>query len=148
VADSSRLTRNLTDWNQFEKACVRHGVLLSPYTGGDWTCPRQRAPITAYGGMETLRAKQESAVKSVRVRVQRSGPRARESGGAAAPDGLGMSGCMPTLTRLTRRSGRFCGRNCTGAVLDALESPRVQEAGPCACASAVDVDKDNGDHHA
>lgn len=22
-------------WNRFEKACVRHGVLLSPYTGED-----------------------------------------------------------------------------------------------------------------
>ncbi len=35
VRDVDRLTRNLTDWNRFEKACVRHGVLLSPYTGGD-----------------------------------------------------------------------------------------------------------------
>jgi DNA invertase Pin-like site-specific DNA recombinase len=35
LRDIDRLTRNLTDWNRFEKACVRHGVLLSPYTGGD-----------------------------------------------------------------------------------------------------------------
>jgi hypothetical protein len=28
--------RTLTDWNAFEKACVRHGVRLSAYTGG--TC--------------------------------------------------------------------------------------------------------------
>jgi DNA invertase Pin-like site-specific DNA recombinase len=35
VRDIDRLTRNLTDWNAFEKACVRHGVRLSAYTGGD-----------------------------------------------------------------------------------------------------------------
>ena len=35
VRDVDRLTRNLTDWNRFEKACVHHGVLLSPYTGAD-----------------------------------------------------------------------------------------------------------------
>ncbi|HEV2376961.1 MAG TPA: recombinase family protein, partial [Streptosporangiaceae bacterium] len=29
VRDIDRLTRNLTDWNAFEKACVRHGVKLS-----------------------------------------------------------------------------------------------------------------------
>src|SRR2546430_3416777 len=34
VRDIDRLTRNLTDWNAFEKACVRHGVRLSAYTGG------------------------------------------------------------------------------------------------------------------
>jgi DNA invertase Pin-like site-specific DNA recombinase len=35
VRDIDRLTRNLADWNAFEKACVRHGVRLSAYTGGD-----------------------------------------------------------------------------------------------------------------
>jgi DNA invertase Pin-like site-specific DNA recombinase len=35
VRDIDRLTRNLTDWNAFEKAYVRHGVRLSAYTGGD-----------------------------------------------------------------------------------------------------------------
>ena len=35
VRDIDRLTRNLTDWNAFEKVCVRHGVRLSAYTGGD-----------------------------------------------------------------------------------------------------------------
>jgi site-specific DNA recombinase len=34
IRDVDRLTRNLADWNQFEKTCVKHGVLLSPYTGG------------------------------------------------------------------------------------------------------------------
>ena len=35
VCDIDRLTRNLTDWNAVEKACVRHRVRLSAYTGGD-----------------------------------------------------------------------------------------------------------------
>jgi DNA invertase Pin-like site-specific DNA recombinase len=66
VRDVDRLTRNLTDWNRFEKACVRHGVLLSPYTGGDLDLSTPEGAY--YGGMETLRAKRESAVKSARVR--------------------------------------------------------------------------------
>jgi hypothetical protein len=35
VRDIDRLTQNLTDWNAFEKACVRHRVRLSAYAGGD-----------------------------------------------------------------------------------------------------------------
>ncbi|HEY3957822.1 MAG TPA: recombinase family protein [Streptosporangiaceae bacterium] len=66
VRDVDRLTRNLADWDRFEKACVRHGVLLSPYTGGDLDVSTPEGAY--YGGMETLRAKRESAVKSVRVR--------------------------------------------------------------------------------
>jgi DNA invertase Pin-like site-specific DNA recombinase len=65
VRDIDRLTRNLTDWNAFEKACVRHGVRLSAYTGGDLDLCT--AEGTYYGGMETLRARRESAVKSARV---------------------------------------------------------------------------------
>jgi site-specific DNA recombinase len=57
VRDVDRLTRNLTDWNRFEKACVRHGVLLSPYTGGDLDLSTPEGAY--YGGMETLRAKRE-----------------------------------------------------------------------------------------
>jgi site-specific DNA recombinase len=79
VRDIDRLTRNLTDWNQFEKACVRHGVLLSPYTGADLDLSTPEGAY--YGGMETLRAKRESAVKSARVReamdrLARAGKRA------------------------------------------------------------------------
>src|SRR2546428_8390007 len=44
VRDIDRLTRNLTDWNAFEKACVRHGVRLSAYTGGG------PGPSTCAGG--------------------------------------------------------------------------------------------------
>ncbi len=66
VRDVDRLTRNLTDWNQFEKACVRRGVVLSAYTGGDLDLSTPEGAY--YGGMETLRAKRESAVKSARVR--------------------------------------------------------------------------------
>ena len=78
IRDVDRLTRNLADWNQFEKASVRHGVLLSPYTGGDLDLSTPEGAY--YGGMETLRARRESAVKSVRVRegmdrIARSGKR-------------------------------------------------------------------------
>jgi len=66
VREIDRLTRNLTDWNDFEKACVRHGVRLSAYTGGDLDLSTPEGAY--YGGMETLRAKRESAVKSARVR--------------------------------------------------------------------------------
>ena len=66
VRDIDRLTRNLTDWNAFEKVCVRHGVRLSAYTGGDLDL--SIAEGAYYGGMETLRARRESAVKSARVR--------------------------------------------------------------------------------
>jgi DNA invertase Pin-like site-specific DNA recombinase len=45
---------------------VRGGVLLSPYTGGDLDLSTPEGAY--YGGMETLRAKRESAVKSVRMR--------------------------------------------------------------------------------
>jgi len=66
VRDIDRLTRNLTDWNAFEKACVRHRVRLSAYTGGDLDLSTPEGAY--YGGMETLRAKRESAVKSARTR--------------------------------------------------------------------------------
>jgi DNA invertase Pin-like site-specific DNA recombinase len=66
VRDIDWLTRNLTDWNALEKACVRHGVRLSAYTGGDLDL--STAEGACYGGMETLRARRESAVKSARVR--------------------------------------------------------------------------------
>jgi site-specific DNA recombinase len=66
VRDVDRLTRNLTDWNRFEKACVQHGVILSPYTGADLNLSTPDGAY--YGGMETLRARRESAVKSDRVR--------------------------------------------------------------------------------
>ena len=61
VRDIDRLTRNLTDWNAFEKACVR----LSAYTGGDLDL--STAEGAYYGGMETLRARRESAVKNANL---------------------------------------------------------------------------------
>ena len=63
VREIDRLTRNLTDWNDFEKACVRHGVRLSAYTGGDLDLSTPEGAY--YGGMETLRAKRESAVRAL-----------------------------------------------------------------------------------
>lgn len=66
VRDVDRLTRNLPDWNRFEKAAIEHRVILSAYTGGDLDLSTPEGAY--YGGMETLRAKRESAVRSVRVR--------------------------------------------------------------------------------
>src|SRR5271169_364655 len=83
VRDIDRLTRNLTDWNAFEKACVRHGVRLSAYTGGDLDLSTPEGAY--YGGMETLRAKRESAVKSARVREakERQARAGKRSGGGS-----------------------------------------------------------------
>src|SRR6476660_2349242 len=83
VRDIDRLTRNLTDWNAFEKACVRHGMRLSAYTGGDLDL--STAEGAYYGGMETLRARRESAVKSARVREaqDREARKGRRTGGPA-----------------------------------------------------------------
>jgi DNA invertase Pin-like site-specific DNA recombinase len=66
VRDIDRLTRNLADWDRFEKAAIQHHVILSAYAGGDLDLSTPEGAY--YGGMETLRAKRESAVRSVRVR--------------------------------------------------------------------------------
>jgi len=61
VRDIDRLTRNLTDWNAFEKACVQHGVRLSAYTGGDLDLSTPEGAY--YGGMETLKYEAECSSK-------------------------------------------------------------------------------------
>jgi site-specific DNA recombinase len=66
IRDVDRLTRNLPDWTRFEKAAIAHRVTLSMYSGGDLDLSTPEG--ACYGGMETLRAKRESAVKSVRIR--------------------------------------------------------------------------------
>ena len=66
VRDIDRLTRNLADWDRFERAAIEHHVILSAYAGGDLDLSTPEGAY--YGGMETLRAKRESAVRSVRVR--------------------------------------------------------------------------------
>jgi site-specific DNA recombinase len=66
IRDVDRLTRNLPDWTRFEKAAIEHRVTLSMYAGGDLDLSTPEGAY--YGGMETLRAKRESAVKSVRIR--------------------------------------------------------------------------------
>jgi hypothetical protein len=85
VWDVDRLTRNLTDWNRFEKACVRHGVLLSPYTAGTWTCPPRKAPTTAGRRRCAPSGKARSrAPASARLRNARHAP---GSAAGAAPCG-------------------------------------------------------------
>jgi hypothetical protein len=82
--------------NAFEKACVRHGVRLSAYTGGDLDL--STAEGAHYGGMETPRARGESAVKGARVREaqNREARKGRRRPGASG--GSGTPGSMPTRT--------------------------------------------------
>jgi DNA invertase Pin-like site-specific DNA recombinase len=114
VRDVDRLTRNLTDWNAFEKSCVRHGVRLSAYTGGDLDL--STAEGAYYGGMETLRARRDSAVKSARVREgqdreARKGRRAAPRGPAGADQGRPRTAGRgpPGLCRPGHRPGRLAG---------------------------------------
>jgi site-specific DNA recombinase len=81
IRDVDRLTRNLPDWSRFEKAAIEHRVLLSAYAGGDLDLSTPEGAY--YGGMETLRAKRESAVRSVRVREahERIAREGKSSGG-------------------------------------------------------------------
>jgi site-specific DNA recombinase len=81
VRDVDRLTRNLPDWSRFEKAAIEHRVILSAYAGGDLDLSTPEGAY--YGGMETLRAKRESAVRSVRVREahERIAREGKSSGG-------------------------------------------------------------------
>ena len=85
VRDIDRLTRNLTDWNAFEKACVRHGYGCPRIPAGTWTCPRPRARTTAgwrrcgRGGKARSRAPGSAR--------PRTGRRARAGGPAGASGG-------------------------------------------------------------
>ena len=140
VRDIDRLTRNLTDWNAFEKACVRHGVRLSAYTGGDLDL--STAEGAYYGGMETLRARRESAVKSARVREaqDREARKGRRTGGASG--GSDTPASTPTRTSRTTRSGTSCARTSTpskpkrsgtrrsGCWTTGNQSPRSRGTGP------------------
>jgi DNA invertase Pin-like site-specific DNA recombinase len=75
VRDIDRLTRNLTDWNAFEKACVRHGVQLSAYADGDLDLSTAKGAY--YGGIETLRARREARSGARGPGKARPGRRAR-----------------------------------------------------------------------
>jgi DNA invertase Pin-like site-specific DNA recombinase len=129
VRDIDRLTRNLTDWNAFEKACVRHGVRLSAYTGGDLDL--STAEGAYYGGMETLRARRESAVKSARVREaqDREARKGRRTGGGQR--WFGYTAFTPIPTSRITRSGTSCGRTST-------RSRRTRSGTrPCGCWSTA-----------
>jgi DNA invertase Pin-like site-specific DNA recombinase len=88
VRDIDRLTRNLTDWNAFEKACVRHGVRLSAYTGGTWTCPRPRRVLRRDGDAAGAAGKRG---QERRVREARTARRARAGGTAGGSGGSGTT---------------------------------------------------------
>jgi site-specific DNA recombinase len=103
IRDVDRLTRNLLDWDRFEKAAVEHRVTLSPYTGGDLDLSTPDGAY--YGGMETLRAKRESAVRSVRVREahERIAREGKSSGGGPRWFGYTRVYANPEETRKHKR---------------------------------------------
>ncbi len=114
VRDVDRLTRNLPDWSRFEKAAVEHRVLLSAYSGGDLDLSTPEGAY--YGGMETLRAKRESAVKSVRVREGHDGmtvSRGRGNRLEAGRAGSGIRASTPTRRRPRSASASCCGKRST-----------------------------------
>jgi hypothetical protein len=81
VRDVDRLTRNLTDWNRFEKARVRHGVLLSLYAGGDLDLVHPRRRVLRRDG---------DAASQARERCQeRPCPRGQGARGAGGEAGRG-----------------------------------------------------------
>ena len=47
VRDIERPTRNLTDWDAFEKVRAVTACAVGLYRRGAWTCQRPRVPITA-----------------------------------------------------------------------------------------------------
>jgi site-specific DNA recombinase len=103
VRDMDRLTRNLADWNRFEKAAIEHRLLLSAYAGGDLDLSTPEGAY--YGGMETVRAKRESAVKSVRVREahDRIAREGKSSGGGPRWFGYTRVYANPEETRKHKR---------------------------------------------
>src|SRR6266496_1868903 len=83
IRDIDRLTRNLTDWNQFEKACVRHGVLLSPCTGGDLDLSTPEGAY--YGGWRRCGPSGKARLRACVCGKRLSGTRGRGNGGAGVP---------------------------------------------------------------
>jgi site-specific DNA recombinase len=118
IRDVDRLTRNLTDWNRFEKACVEHGVILSAYTGGDLDLSTPEG--TYYGGMETLRARRESAVRSARVREakDREARKGHRSGGG--PRWFGYNRIFANPDEPNRRKRIVLGEEINQAEAEAL----------------------------
>jgi len=103
IRDVDRLTRNLVDWDRFEKAAVEHRVILSAYTGTDLDLSTPDGAY--YGGMETLRAKRESAVRSVRVREahERIARQGKSSGGGRRWFGYTRVFAYPEATAKRKR---------------------------------------------
>jgi Resolvase, N terminal domain len=69
VRDIDRLTRNLTDWNAFEKGLRTARCAAVRLYGADLDL--STAEGAYYDGMETLRARRESAAYRARVREAR-----------------------------------------------------------------------------
>jgi site-specific DNA recombinase len=107
IRDVDRLTRNLPDWSRFEKAAVEHRVILSAYAGGDLDLSTPEGSY--YGGMETLRTKRESAVKSVRSREAHDRIARQGKSSGAGRDGSGTRASTPIPRRPASTSAWCCG---------------------------------------
>jgi len=118
IRDVDRLTRNLPDWSRFEKAAIEHKVILSAYAGGDLDLSTPEGAY--YGGMETLRAKRESAVKSVRVREahERIARAGKAAGGG--PRWFGYTRVYANPEETTKRKRVILGEEVNQAEAEAL----------------------------
>ena len=83
VRDIDRLTRNLTDWNRFEKACVRHGVLLSPYTGGGPGPVHAGGRVLRRDGNAARQAGKRDQERPVREAMDRKARAGQRNGGGS-----------------------------------------------------------------
>jgi site-specific DNA recombinase len=151
VRDVDRLTWNLTDWNRFEKACVQHGVgtLVSPRIAGLREWHGQKYPTTEWPAIV------DPDTHEKLVRLFADPARRKHVVGRKYHLLSGLAPCPRCGHRLKYRMfpancnradsyacaqgpGGRCGgvaikaelpeEYVTGVVLDALESPRVQQA--------------------
>ena len=136
VRDIDRLTRNLTDWNAFEKCGAAWRAAVGLYRWGPGPVHRRGAD---YGGMETLRWWRKGRVRargSGKPRIARrarAGWLAAGSGGSGIP-ALRQSGRAESEEAAHRaggnqpgRGGRDPGRGPAGA--GARRNGRVDRAG-------------------
>ena len=89
------------------------GELIAAIEGGAVDVDLSTAEGAYYGGMETLRARRESAVKSARVREAQDREARKGRRVAGASGGSGTPGSTPTRTSRTTRNGTSCGKRST-----------------------------------
>jgi hypothetical protein len=96
VRDIDRLTRNLADWDRFEKAAIGHHVILSAYAGGDLDLSTPEGAY--YGGWKPCGPSGKARCAASGSARRTTGSRGRGRFPAAARAGSGGRGCTPTPT--------------------------------------------------